>query len=264
MNVAEEREVIPRAQTRSLERGLRALEYVASVGEAGVAQVAEALELPRASAHILLSTLTNAGYLRQARRRGQYRLDLRVLPLAQAALSQTPVRERAASLLHELAETTGLSVYLAVLSKGEAMTIDRVMPKPRPEARADLGTTNPAYASSLGKAMLAYLPPAELEAYLATVKLEPVTERTITSEVRLREELTRIRTHGYALSEGEHRPGVRSIAAPIFSYQGDAVAAVCVAHYTPMHLPPPEAYVRHVKEVAQRISYSLGYGAKTE
>jgi DNA-binding IclR family transcriptional regulator len=173
-----------------------------------------------------------------------------------------PVRERAAPLLHELAVATGLAVYLAVLSRGEAITVDRVVPRPRVEARADVGATNPAYASSMGKALLAHLPPADLEAYLEAVRLEPRTERTITSVERLREELACIRERGYALSEGEHRPGVRSIAAPVFSYSGDAVAAVCVRHYTPADQPPPEALIEAVKDAAQRISHTLGYGAE--
>src|SRR5687768_17231875 len=208
-------EKIPRAQTRSLLRGLAALEHVAAAGEATVSDLAEALALPRASAHILLSTLTRAGYLRQARRRGAYRLDLKVLELTNAVLHHMPVRERAAALLHELAGETGLNAYLAVLFRGRAMTIDRIVPHPRPEARSDLGLTNPAYASAMGKAILAFLPAAELEEYLRTVRLEPVTERTASSVGALREDLSRIRQQGYALSEGEHRPGVRSIAAPV-------------------------------------------------
>jgi IclR family KDG regulon transcriptional repressor len=253
--------VVPRAQTRSLRRGLAALEYVARAGEASVSQVAEALGLPRPSAHILLTTLAAAGYLRQAKRRGHYRMDLRVLKLAQAVLRQMPVRTRAAPVLHELAQRTGLPAYLAVLSRGEAVTIDRVVPVPRPEARADVGHANPAYASSMGKALLAHLPPAELERYLASVTLEPITERTITSVERLREELACIRRQGFAISEGEHRPGVRSIAAPVFSYTGEAVGAICVRHYTPAGQPPPDDLIEAVKDAAQRISYTLGYGA---
>src|SRR5687768_3488766 len=160
-------EKVPRAQSRSLLRGLAALELVADVGEVAVADVATGLGLPRASAHILLSTLTQAGYLRQARRRGRYRLNLKVLELTNAVLRRMPVRERAAALLHELAEETGMGTYLAVLFRGQAMTIDRIVPRPRPEARSDLGHINPAYASSMGKAILAFLADDALEEYLA-------------------------------------------------------------------------------------------------
>lgn len=264
MAVVAEREVVPRAQTRSLERGLRALEFVALAGEASVAEVADALQLPRASAHILLSTLAGAGYLRQARRRGRYRLDLQVVPLAQAVLKQLPVRERAAPLLHELASRTEEAAYLAVLFRGQAMTIDRIHPTPRPEARADLGHTNPAYASSMGKALLAYLPPAELNAYLNSVSLERLTDQTITSVDELRHELECVRQRGYAFSEGEHRPGVRSIAAPIFSYEGDSVAAICVRHYTPRDQPPEDTLIQAVVDTAKQISYTLGFGARME
>lgn len=255
-------EKIPRAQTRSLLRGLAALEYVASAGEAGVADVATALQLPRASAHILLSTLTQAGYLRQAHRRSRYRLNLKVLELSNAVLRQMPVRERAGALLHELAVETGLTAYLAVLFRGRAMTIDRIVPRPTPQARSDLGHTNPAYASSMGKAILAHLPSTELDSYLQDVRLDPLTDRTITSLDALRAELNTIRERGYALSEGEHRPHVRSIAAPIFAYGGEVVAAICVPHHTPFDQPPPDPLIRAVTETAQRISHALGHGAE--
>jgi DNA-binding IclR family transcriptional regulator len=253
---------VPRAQTRSLLRGLAALEYVALAGEVGVAEVAAALALPRASAHILLSTLTDAGYLRQPRWRGGYRVDLKVLNLTQAALRQMPVRERAAPVLHDLASRTGLSTYLAVWFRGQAMTIDRIVPRIEPEARSDLGYVNPAYTSSMGKAMLAYMPSPDLEAYLKAVTLKPLTERTITSRDALRDELQRIRDCGYALSEGEHLPGVRSVGAPVLDYEGQVVAAICVRHYIPFGHRPDEALTRDVVSAAQVISHSLGYGAK--
>jgi DNA-binding IclR family transcriptional regulator len=255
---------VPRAQTRSLERGLRALEFVAIAGEAGVTDVANALQIPRASAHILLSTLARAGYVRQVKRRGSYRLDLQVVPLAQAALRRVPVRERAAPLLHQLAARTQLAAYLAVLFRGEAMTIDRILPVPRPEARTDLGQTNPAYASSMGKALLAHLPTDELELYLGSIVLEPRTERTITSVEDLRCDLALVRERGYALSEGEHLPNVRSVAAPVFSYEGEVVAAICAPHYTPLDQPPPDDLIRAIVETAKEISYALGYGAKMD
>ena len=253
---------IPRAQTRSLLRGLAALEYVAAAGEASVADVAAALELPRASAHILLSTLVQGGYLRQSGRRGRYRLDLKVLELTNAVLRHMPVRERAAALLHELAAETGLTAYLAVLFRGHAMTIDRIVPRPTPQARSDLGHTNPAHSSAMGKAILAHLPADALEAYFKNAKLERVTERTIVSKKALRAELASVRERGYAFSEGEHRPGVRSIAAPVFAHGGEVVAAICVAHHTPVDQPPPEALIRAVNETAQRISHALGHGAE--
>lgn len=243
---------------------MRALEYVAAVGEAGVTDVADALQLPRASAHILLSTLADAGYVRQTRRRGRYRLDVKVLSLAQTVLRQMPVRERAASLLHELAGATGLPAYLAILFRDQVMTVDRIVPLPKPEARSDLGHTNPAYASSMGKAILAHLPSGRLEEYLARVRPEPQTDRTITDVDALRAELELIRRQGYALSEGEHRPNVRSVAAPVFDYEGDVVASICVRHYIPFGTPVDDALIRSVIEIAQRLSQSLGYGAKAE
>ena len=255
---------VPRAQTRSLLRGLRALQHVASRGESSVADVAGALGLPRASAHILLSTLARAGYVSQPKRRGAYRLDLQVVPLAHAVLQRMPVRERAAPLLHALASSTGQATYLAVLFRGEAMNIDRIHPRASSVARADIGQTNPAYASAMGKVLLAHLPAPELEAYLASVILEPLTERTVRSITELRRDLEWVRQQGYALSEGELKPHVRSIAAPIFSYGGAAVASICALHDTPFGRPPPDSLAPAVVDTAAQISHSLGHGAKPD
>jgi IclR family pca regulon transcriptional regulator len=255
---------VPRAQTRSLKRGLAALDYVALAGEVGVSDLAAALQLPRASAHILLTTLVDSGYVRQAGRRGRYRLDLQVLPLAHAVLRHMPVRERAAPLLHELASRTGQATYLAVLFRNHAMNIDRIHPTPSPEARADLGQVNPAYASAMGKVLLAHLSPEDLDAYLATVSLAPLTELTITSADALRRELEEVARRGFALSDGELRPRVRSVSAPVFSYEGHAVAAICALHGTPFGEPPDKALVQAVIDTANHISYALGHGARPE
>lgn len=263
-NANDDGDKVPRAQTRSLKRGLAALEYVALAGEASVSDVAAALRLPRTSAHVLLSTLVDSGFVRQARRRGRYRLDLQVLPLAHAVLRHMPVRERAAPLLHALATQTGQAAYLAVLFRYQALNVDRVHPTPSPEARADLGQVNPAYASAMGKVLLAHLPPEELEAYLASITLLPLTERTITSIDVLRRELEDAARHGYALSDGELRPRVRSVASPVFSYEGDAVAAICALHSTPFGTPPDETLIQAVIDTAKQISYALGYGARPE
>ncbi|CAA9290208.1 MAG: hypothetical protein AVDCRST_MAG77-4613 [uncultured Chloroflexi bacterium] len=255
---------VPRAQTRSLKRGLAALDYVAVAGEVGVSDLATALHLPRASAHILLTTLLESGYVRQSGRRGRYRLDLQVLPLAHAVLKHMPVRERAAPLLHELASRTGQATYLAVLFRNQVINIDRIHPTPSPEARADLGQVNPAYASAMGKVLLAHLQPEELEEYLATIVLAPLTEQTITSVDTLRRELEEVGRRGYALSDGELRPRVRSVSAPVFSYDGNTVAAICALHSTPFGSPPDQTLIQAVIDTASHISYTLGYGAKPE
>jgi DNA-binding IclR family transcriptional regulator len=259
-----QREVIPRAQTRSLKRGLAALEYVALAGETGVSELASALQLPRASAHILLATLADSGYVRQTRRRGRYRLDLQVLALANTVLRQMPVRERAAPLLHQLASRTGMATYLAVLFRDHALNVDRIHPHPSPQARADLGQMNAAYASSMGKVLLAHLPADERDRYLATVRLTRLTDRTITSVDALRRELTEVAQRGYALSDGELRPRVRSVGAPIRSYEGEVVAAICALHDTPFGQPPDDTLVQAVTDTALQISHALGYGARTE
>ena len=88
---------------------------------------------------------------------------------------------------------------------------------------------NPAYASAMGKALLAHLPPAELDAYLARVELKPFTEHTITQRDALLEVLEQVRQLGYALVDQELEIGLRSLAVPIRNMAGQVVAAMNVS-----------------------------------
>jgi DNA-binding IclR family transcriptional regulator len=91
------------------------------------------------------------------------------------------------------------------------------------------GTILPAYCTGLGKALLAYLPEADVTAWAATQRFTPHTPTTITTVSRLLEELRAIRARGYAVDEQERELGVRCIAAPVRNQHGEVVAAISVA-----------------------------------
>jgi DNA-binding IclR family transcriptional regulator len=91
-----------------------------------------------------------------------------------------------------------------------------------------VGGRNPAYASSMGKVLLADLPESELKAILGRGKLKKLTPNTITEMPRLLEELGRIREQGFALDNEETFPGIRCVGAPIRDAGGKVIAAVSV------------------------------------
>jgi len=90
----------------------------------------------------------------------------------------------------------------------------------------NVGTRFPAYATSMGRVLLSRLPEEELEAYLDRVELRPLSPRTLTSRKRLRAELAKVRSQGWALVDQELEEGLRSIAAPIRDRSGRTIAAV--------------------------------------
>src|SRR5258708_5414247 len=91
----------------------------------------------------------------------------------------------------------------------------------------------PAYASSVGKVLLAYLPPETLNEKLASMKLRRITRATITSKTLIEKQLLKFRTLGYAWEMDEGEAGVGCVAAPVFGPGSQAIAAVSVTGTTP-------------------------------
>nr|WP_277998996.1 IclR family transcriptional regulator [Moorella sulfitireducens] len=123
------------------------------------------------------------------------------------------------------------------------------------------GTRAPAYCTGTGKVLLAYLSEDQLYKFFQEVALLPYTPITITDPLRLREELQKIRSQGFALDNGEREEGVRCVAAPVFNHDNKVTAAVSVAG--PAQRMPPKLMsgklATAVIQVALQISRSLGY-----
>lgn len=122
------------------------------------------------------------------------------------------------------------------------------------------GRRSPAYCTGIGKAILAHLEPERLEKYLREVTLKPRTPRTITDRDALRQDLRRIRSRGFSVDDEEIFPGLRCVAAPIFSFDGRVVAGVSVAG--PTSRMPRDSLPRFTSKVmtaASEVSRRLGY-----
>jgi IclR family pca regulon transcriptional regulator len=123
-----------------------------------------------------------------------------------------------------------------------------------------IGSRLPAHATSMGKVLLAYLPPAELERYLDSVARERLTTHTIVEDQALRASLERVRENGWAIADEESELGVRSVAAPLVGRDGEVHAAINVsAHATRVSLDQLQReYLPVLLEAAQGISRALG------
>ena len=184
--------------------------------------------IPRATAFRLLSTLEEAGFV--AREDGEYRLGLKCFVLGNVAAADIDLRNEAYPYLSALRDATGETAQVAILDQWQVVYIERV---PSRQAvgymTSRAGTLLPAYCTGLGKALLAYLPDADVRAWAATQTFTLHTPSTITAVPRLLEELRAIRERGYAVDEQEREVGVRCIAAPVRDHQGQVVAAISVA-----------------------------------
>jgi IclR family pca regulon transcriptional regulator len=131
--------------------------------------------------------------------------------------------------MEELAERTGESCSASILDGPEIVYVARVPSKRVMAIALSVGSRLPAHATSMGRVLLANLPPEELNLYFRTSRREQLTARTVVDEAVLRELLDKIRCRGWALVDQELEMGVRSIAAPIRDLRGDVLAAINVS-----------------------------------
>jgi IclR family pca regulon transcriptional regulator len=210
---------------QALERGLAVLQVFSHEHPAlTLSEVARLTGITRATARRVLLTLEHLGHVRSDGRR--FSLTPRVLSLGWAYLSSLGLWEIAQPLMQELVEETGESCSAATLDLPDVVYVARVPTRRIMSITLGVGTRLPAYATSMGRVLLAELRPAELDAFLASARLEPLTPRTVTEPARLRALLDQVRGAGFALVDEELELGLRSVAAPVRGPAGDAVAAL--------------------------------------
>ena len=226
---------------QSLARGLDVIvAFDAEHGALTLSEVATRAQLTRATARRLLLTLQELGYVRLDGR--TFTLTPQVLRLGAAYLSAMELPEIAQPHLERLTAQTGESSSLAVLDGTEIVYIARVGTTHRlMRVGITVGTRFPAFATSMGRVLLAALPEPERESVLTNTPLVALTDRTVIDPERLRIILDDVRVHGYALVNQELEVGLRSLAVPI-PHQGRVVAAINLsmsASSTPndIHLP---------------------------
>lgn len=247
-------------RVQSVQRALAVLKaFDDGQPELGISELSRKLGLSKSIVMRLVATLRDDGFLERSSGSDKYRIGLNAFAVGNLYYVSASLRREAEPLLQGLAEQLEYSAYLGTLSGGRAVYVS-VIEGPGPiRVGPRIGGSAPAHTTAAGKALLGYLPPADLERYLATTDLEPETPESITSKTVLRDELKQIRAHGFAMNRGEHLHGVGAIGAPIFDRNGAAVASISVAF--PLYLVPEDRWpsiAAAVMETAQAISRRLG------
>jgi DNA-binding IclR family transcriptional regulator len=255
-----ERSVEGTGPASSVERALSIFELVAQrSGGFTNSEISRRLEIPKSSASYILRVLDQRGYLQRDTDSGKYRLGLKLLGLAQSAMTGIDVREASMPVLAELVEQTRLNAHLAILDRGEVVYVAKAEAPGFIKVDTWVGRRNDAHSTSMGKAIMAYLPTDRIEEALGSGQLRKRTPKTITTRAALLKELERVRAQGYALDDEENSLGVRCIAAPVFGAAGAVVAAVNVSAATSqIDDRSIEQTVARVKEAARRLSVQLG------
>ena len=214
------------SRIQSIDRAVELLDAIAGAPEPETAPaLADRCGLNRSTAWRILATLEHHGLVQRDPDSNRYSLGFAVLKLA-AAAGHEPLVRLAHPVLRRLADATGETVNVAIARRLELVYADQVQAR-HVMAPNWLGHTVPLHATSTGKAFLAALPPAELDALLRA-PLERFTDTTITGASALQTELARVRKQGYAVSHGELEPALWGVSAAACDAVGRPVAVISV------------------------------------
>ncbi|MGH9106052.1 MAG: IclR family transcriptional regulator domain-containing protein [Acidimicrobiales bacterium] len=192
-----------------------------------LSQVAERTGLTRASARRFLLTLQSLGYVGVEER--QFFLRPRILDLGFAYLSSVPVFDVVEAHMEAMVQQVQESSSASVLDGTDIIYTLRVPTKRIMSVQIEVGTRLPAYATSMGRVLLAALPPAQLDDYFSQAELEQLTPTTLTDKKRLRSALDHVRQRGWCLLDQELEVGVRSVAVPLHDHAGRVFAAMNIS-----------------------------------
>ena len=225
--------------------------------ELGLSEVARATGLTRAAARRFLLTLVELGYVHFDGSR--FSLRPRVLELGFAYLSSLSLPELAAPYMEALVARINESSSISVLDDTDIVYVARVPTRRIMSITLAVGTRLPAYATSMGRVLLAVLPAAELEERLSRIVVRPLTPRTVKDHDGLRRILDQVRKQGYAVVDQELEQGLRSAAVPIRDASGTVVAALNVSvHASRASMQELRgAFVPPVQEAAAAIEAEL-------
>jgi len=217
--------------------------------EWGVREVAEKLKMAKSSAHDLLSSLAQIGFLNKTED-SRYRLGWRLVTMSELLLATTELRQEARPVLEELAAQYRETIHLAVLDDAKAVYLDKLEGK---QAVRD------PHCSALGKVLLAYRPKTEVKRIIKTAGLPRFTPNTITDEEELCQALAKIRKQGYAYDLEEILPDLCCVGAPIYNYTGQVIAAISMSipayRFRRSQTEYRDAIVRTAKIVSKRLGY---------
>jgi len=223
------------------------------------AQVASSLQLHKSTAHRFLMVLERHRMVERTTT-GKFRLGLRLFDFGNRAIEQYDLRDRAQPHLRRLVVETEETAHLCILEAARVIYIDKIEPARSVRMITRVGASNPVHCTSVGKAILAFLPEEKAAEVVRRTRFERFTHRTIATAEALRAEMEKTRRRGYAVDDEEFEEGLRCIAVPLLDAQRLPVAAVSISgpsfRVTAQKLP---AIANHLLQCVRGISADMGY-----
>jgi IclR family KDG regulon transcriptional repressor len=223
------------------------------------AEVAKLCNLSRPTAYRLICTLAARGYAAQDDAT-HYRLGTQALSLSQNVLDSLDLPELARSYLRQLSDITSETTYLSILDDDEILYVGKAESSESLRTNAKIGSRNMLHCTSMGKAILAFLPESDQVSLINRLELIANTNNTITDRAALVEHLAAVRAQKFAIDNEENEDGIRCVGVPIFDRTGHVFAAISVSG--PAYRLPVSRLVALsslVMDTANTISGRLGH-----
>ena len=247
---------------QSIDRVLDILETLSAAPQGlTLSDLAAATSLHASTAHRLLASLANRGYVRKDAENGKYRLTLRLYEISRRVSTVLNLFSASKPLLEKLSNDVKEIVHLVERDGNEVVYLHKFEPLLRPiSITSSVGLHNPMYCTGVGKSIMAYLPEKEVRAIWDGTQVIPFTPKTITTWEALQEDLSCVRERGYAIDDEEHDLGVRCMAAPVRNWKGDPVGAISISGPAARMTDDTMAQlVTPLQETAGAISQLMGW-----
>ncbi|MEJ5309865.1 MAG: IclR family transcriptional regulator [Anaerolineae bacterium] len=241
-------------------KALDVLECIAGAEQPlSATEVAKLCDLPRPTAYRLIRTLVVRRYVAEADAT-HYRLGVQALSLSQSVLDSLELPELAQPYLRQLSDVTNETTYLSLLDGDGIVYVGKAESSQSLRTNTKIGSRNMLHCSSMGKAILAFLPENDRIGLIERLELMRKTRNTITDRAVLIEHLTTVRTQKFAIDDEESEDGIRCVGAPIFDRTGRVFAAISVSGPAyRLSIPRLIALSELVMDTANTISGRLGY-----
>lgn len=225
-----------------------------------VTEIGKALDMPVQSAHRLLSSLAEHGFVTQNPKTKRYKLGLSIMKYGFLMWDSLMLRTVARPFMEELSRLTKETVYLSVRENAEGIYIDSVDSPQILKISEPIGLRLPLFIGASNRVILAFLNPALQKSLMDSFNWDEIPSLKPLTREYIERELEQIRQKGYAVTSGEATEGTTGIGAPIFSYENTVIGSINVAgpsiRFGPQNI---EKLSNLAKKYAALISNELGY-----
>lgn len=251
---------------QSVDRALTILEVLSKHSKGlGTTEIGELTDLHKSTVHRLLGTLIEKGFVEQDPTTSDYMLSLKLFEIGSKRVIAGDILSASRKYTGRLMTEVNEVVHVVVRDGTDIVYIDKVEADNTIRMASTIGRRSPLYSTSVGKAILAFMPEDKVAEIWNKSSIVPLTKNTIVDFVTFQQELNKIRLQGFSEDDEENEVGVRCVGAPVFGFNGEIQGAISISgpafRITKKSVPKTGAILR---KYADLISKELGYTGTNE